>query len=130
MLAALTAHQAAYLSSALPTPLSVASGSGTSGKQGKKEVVQEKSIWDMGMDDFDDEEAGTEEDSEEGEGMGDAEGAVRSEAVRKGPIVVAFDEPRLYGGGGGVNKDMRSFMVRSPYLPLALLLTGIDSRRR
>lgn len=117
MLAALTAHQTAYLSSALPTPLPVASGSGTSTKKEKKrekEVVQAKSIWDMGMDDFDDEDAGTDDDSEE-EGQAMVDTIIEEDGTKKkGPIVVAFDEPRLYGGGGGVNKDMRSFMVRPP----------------
>lgn len=66
MLEALEAHQRAFLQEALPTPFASTSAAGYKKKEsGKGKVAEKKSVWDMGMDDFDDEEAGTDEDSDE-----------------------------------------------------------------
>ena len=60
MLRALEAHQIAFLQEALPM-------ASTSAGTGRQAVVQEqKSIWEMGMDDFEDEEGSEEESEEEG----------------------------------------------------------------
>lgn len=67
MLAALEAHQALFLQSA------GAAASGSSGRKGKGVAVnEERSVWDGGMEEFDDAEAGSEEDTEDDE-MGSGE---------------------------------------------------------
>lgn len=62
MLRALEAHQSAFLDEALP----MASTSAGTGR--RVAVVEPKSIWEMGMDDFEDEEESGEESEEEEQG--------------------------------------------------------------
>lgn len=56
---ALSAHQALFLSEALPST--------SAAVKGKAAQVVQQHVWDMGMDDFDDDEAATEDDSDEGD---------------------------------------------------------------
>ncbi|KAM0751027.1 hypothetical protein T439DRAFT_380050 [Meredithblackwellia eburnea MCA 4105] len=119
LLAALEAHKRAFFAEALPQ------SSTSSQAENKAKVKEVKSVWDMGMDDFDEEESDeedgseredAEESDEEGEcGEEEPEAVVASTSQRQ-PLVVAFHEPRLGGGdssvslGSGSQKDMSSFM--------------------
>ncbi|GAA6035942.1 hypothetical protein JCM8097_005177 [Rhodosporidiobolus ruineniae] len=92
MLAMLEAHQAALLGDAVPK----ASTSRAGGEEAAGGVKEQKSVWDMGMDDLEDEEDEDEDESEdEDEGDDDAEA---EQAERKGAAqVVAFVEPGREG---------------------------------
>ncbi|KAI5481404.1 hypothetical protein MNV49_004160 [Pseudohyphozyma bogoriensis] len=115
MLEALEKHQAQFLSDALPA----ASGSGGWGHKGKAkvEVMEQKSVWDMGMDDFDDAEAESEDESEEEDDFDEDTTRAQSSSRAPAPVVVAFAEPRLSGspmaGGGRGIRDFMSAKVKN-----------------
>ncbi|GAA5914528.1 hypothetical protein JCM5296_003059 [Sporobolomyces johnsonii] len=130
MLAALQAHQASFLAEALP----VASTSkavlqdGMGAKDKPKEV---KSVWDMGMEDLE-EDSESEDEEEEEEGLEDSEGEEQRGVLTSCPIyavvreltgqplhpapvaeVVAFSEPGRNLSGPSVpqnKRDLRDFM--------------------
>ncbi|KAK4701061.1 hypothetical protein P7C70_g5180, partial [Phenoliferia sp. Uapishka_3] len=99
MLAALQAHQAAFFQDALPNHIMRAGAGAGKGK----EVKEQKAIWEMGEDGFEDDE--DEDDSEEEE----EEEPEASTSSIKGPIVVSFEEPRGATVSGSA-RDMQSFM--------------------
>ncbi|GAA5866488.1 hypothetical protein JCM1840_001333 [Sporobolomyces johnsonii] len=108
MLAALQAHQASFLAEALP----VASTSkavlqdGMAAKDKPKEV---KSVWDMGMEDLE-EDSESEDEEEEDEGLEDSEGEEQRAPAAE---IVAFSEPGRDLSGPSVpqnKRDLRDFM--------------------
>ncbi|GAA6058527.1 hypothetical protein JCM10212_006966 [Sporobolomyces blumeae] len=103
MLRALEAHQASFLASALPgssgsTPLG-RGGGGAAPRDGT--AKQAKSVWDMGMDDLEDEEEDDDDDdaSDESESKPgraedqDEDGAGSSRTPKRVAEVIAFSEP-------------------------------------
>ncbi|GAA5922372.1 hypothetical protein JCM1841_003087 [Sporobolomyces salmonicolor] len=108
MLAALQAHQASFLAEALPmASTSKAALRDEMGVKGKAKEL--KSVWDMGMDDLE-EDSESEDDEEEDERLEDSE-----EEEQRAPAaeIIAFSEPGRDLSGPGVpgnKRDLRDFM--------------------
>ncbi|GAA5925101.1 hypothetical protein JCM3775_006366 [Rhodotorula graminis] len=90
MLAALAAHQASFLSEALPMASTSALGA-----EPVRAVQEAKSVWEMDDADFDDDDEEDEDESEEDENEADEElvEAYEEASGTKQPAVVAFVEP-------------------------------------